>query len=126
MSIEQIRPFLRPIQHLLADERISEIMVHGDRDVYIERDGVLEKVPGVVISEKFLRVAIINIARSLGNEVSEARPVLDARLPDGSRVAAILGPCSVEGTTLTIRKFQAQRLTADELVRLGTCPAPVL
>src|ERR1051325_10511950 len=98
MSMDYIIPFLRPIQFLLADPDISDIMVHGDRDVYIERRGRIEKVPGVVVSEKFLRVAVLHIARALGNDVNEENPILDARLADGSRVAAILSPCSVEGS----------------------------
>src|SRR4051794_1745783 len=61
-----------------------------------------------------------NIARALGDDVSEAKPILDSRLPDGSRVAAVFPPCSVGGTTLTIRKFQTRFFTAEELVRIGT------
>jgi pilus assembly protein CpaF len=101
MNFELISPFLRVIQPLLQDPEISDIMVHGDRNVFIERHGCIAPVPSVIVTEKFLRVALINIARALGKEVSEEQPILDARLPDGSRVAAILAPCSIEGSTLT-------------------------
>jgi pilus assembly protein CpaF len=80
----------------------------------------------VRLDERNLRVAVKNIARALGDDVSEEQPILDARLPDGSRVAAVFPPCSVAGTTLTIRKFQTRFFTADELVRIGTMTSEVL
>ncbi|MEP7307499.1 MAG: ATPase, T2SS/T4P/T4SS family [Acidobacteriota bacterium] len=81
---------------------------------------------GHIVDERNLKVAVKNIARALGDDVSEEQPILDSRLPDGSRVAAILPPCSLGGTTLTIRKFQARFFTADELVRIGTMTSEVL
>jgi pilus assembly protein CpaF len=120
MSFDVILPFLRPIAHLIEDPDITEIMVNGSRRVFIERDGQLRAVDGVQLDERNLKVAVKNIARALGDDVSEEQPILDARLPDGSRVAAIVPPCSVGGTTLTIRKFQARFFTADELLRIGT------
>src|SRR5208283_5709482 len=78
--------------------------------------------PGVSIGEKSLMVAVKNIARRLGDDISEAKPILDSRLPDGSRVAAVIPPCSVNGVTLTIRKFNARHFTIDDLVRIGTFP----
>lgn len=119
MSWETIIPFLRPLEPLLLDPEISDIMVNGSSCVFIEKYGVLKAVPGVAISEKSLQVAVRHIARSLGNEINEENPLLDARLPDGSRVAAVFPPCSVTGTILTIRKFNSKRYTADELVRTG-------
>ena len=101
-------------------------MVNGSPAVFVERAGVIEPVPGVQITEKNLQVAARNIARALGDEVSEEKPLLDSRLPDGSRVAVVLPPCSVGGTTLTIRKFHSRLFTADELVRIGTLPQAVL
>jgi pilus assembly protein CpaF len=83
-------------------------------------------VHDVVVDERNLKVAVKNIARALGDDVSEDKPILDSRLPDGSRVAAVIPPCSVGGTTLTIRKFQTRFFTAEELVRIGTIPAGVL
>ena len=126
MSFEVILPFLRPIERLIRDDDVSEIMVNGSGAVFVERAGVIEPVRGVQITEKNLQVAARNIARALGDEVSEEKPLLDSRLPDGSRVAVVLPPCSVGGTTLTIRKFHSRLFTADELVRIGTLPQAVL
>jgi pilus assembly protein CpaF len=126
MSFEVILPFLRPIAHLIQDPDVTEIMVNGSRRIFIERHGLLEEVEGVQLDERNLKVAVKNIARALGDDVSEEKPILDSRLPDGSRVAAIFPPCSVGGTTLTIRKFQTRFFTAEELVRIGTMTPDVL
>jgi pilus assembly protein CpaF len=126
MSWDVIIPFLRPIESLIRDPEISDIMVNGLSQVFIERHGELISVPGIAISEKSLQVAVRNIARVLGDEISEEKPLLDSRLPDGSRVAAVFPPCSVTGTILTIRKFHNKRYTADELVRIGTLTLPLL
>jgi pilus assembly protein CpaF len=126
MSFDVILPFLRPIAHLIQDPDVTEIMVNGGRRVFIERHGQLHEVEGIRVDERNLKVAVKNIARALGDDVSEEQPILDSRLPDGSRVAAILPPCSLGGTTLTIRKFQTQFFTADELVRIGTMTTDVL
>lgn len=126
MSFDVILPFLRPIAHLVLDPDISEVMVNGSGAIFVERNGHLESVPDVRVGERNLTVAVKNIARALGDDVSEEQPILDSRLPDGSRVAAVLPPCSVGGTTLTIRKFQTRFFTADELVRIGTMPQDVL
>jgi pilus assembly protein CpaF len=120
VSFEVILPFLRPIEHLIRDEHISEIMVNAPSRVFVERDGEIREVRGVTIGEKSLQVAVRNIARALGDEIGPEKPLLDSRLPDGSRVAAVFPPCSVGGTTLTIRKFQSRFFTAEELVRIGT------
>ncbi len=119
MSFELVLPFLRPIAHLITDPDVSEIMVNGAHGVFVERDGVLTIVDGVRLDERNLRVAVKNIARAVGDDISDEQPILDARLPDGSRVAAIFPPCSLGGTTLTIRKFQQRFFTAQELVRAG-------
>jgi pilus assembly protein CpaF len=126
MSFEVILPFLRPIEHLIRDGEISEIMVNGSGRIFIERHGQLLPIPDATIPEKSLQVAVRNIARTLGDEVNDEMPLLDARLPDGSRVAAAIPPCSRRGTTLTIRKFQSRRFTPGELVRIGTVPQPVM
>src|SRR6478735_7229417 len=120
MSFDIILPFLRPIAHLIQDPDVSEIMVNGGRRVFVERQGQLQEVEGVRVDERNLKVAVKNIARALGDDVSEEQSILDARLPDGSRVAAVLPPCSLGGTTLTIRKFHSQFFTCEELVRVGT------
>ncbi len=126
MSWDVIIPFLRPIEFLLRDPEISDILVNGSTRVFAEKAGRLFEVPDVTIAEKTLRVAVRNIARVLGDDISEERPLLDARLPDGSRVAAVFAPCSVNGTTLAIRKFQSHRYDIQELVRVGTLTPAVL
>jgi len=115
-----ILPYLRQIENLILDPDISEIMVNSPTDIFIEKQGVMEKVPGVTLPTDQLRVAIQNIARSLGDDISEEKPILDSRLPDGSRIAAVLPPCSVHGITLTIRKFNTRSFTIADLVRIGT------
>jgi pilus assembly protein CpaF len=120
MSFDVILPFLRPIEHLIVDPQVTEIMVNGSGPVFIERDGRLELVAGVRLREQSLQVAVRNMARALGDDISEEKPLLDSRLPDGSRVAAVFPPCSLGGTTLTIRKFQSRQFTVEELMRVGT------
>jgi pilus assembly protein CpaF len=126
VSFELILPFLRPIEHLIRNDSISEIMVNGSGRIFIETHGEILGVPEVVLTEKLLQVAVRNIARVLGDEINDEMPLLDSRLPDGSRVAAAIPPCSRRGTTLTIRKFPTRRLTAEDLVHAGTLPARIL
>src|SRR5438876_7619572 len=95
-------------------------MVNGSSQVFIERAGVLEHVRDLVLIEKSLMVAVKNIARRLADDISEQKPILDSRLPDGSRVAAVIPPCSIHGVTLTIRKFNSRHFTVEDLVRMGT------
>ena len=92
MSFDVILPFLRPIAHLIQDPDVSEIMINGSRRIFIERHGLIEAVDGIEIDERNLKVAVKNIARALGDDVSEEKPILDSRLPDGSRVAAVFPP----------------------------------
>src|SRR4051812_42370074 len=95
-------------------------MLNGSGETYFESRGRIQHAPGVSISEQSLQVACRYIARYVGDDISTEKPILDARLPDGSRVAAMFPPCSVDGTTLTIRKFDARRFTLPELVDIGT------
>ena len=121
-SLERILPFLSPIQDLLIDPDITEVMVNaGGRRIFVERGGIVEPVPSRTVDEKLLTVAIKNIARTCGDEISEEEPILDARLEDGSRVAAMFPPCSVGGPTLTIRRF-SRRYSLDDLVDVGSVP----
>jgi pilus assembly protein CpaF len=122
-GFELILPFLRPIQHLILDADISEIMVNGPERIFIEKAGYLQAVPGVTLTHESLMVAVKNIARRLGDDISEAKPILDSRLPDGSRVAAVLPPCSIHGVALTIRKFSSHRFKMENLVEVGTVTA---
>jgi len=119
-GFETILPFLKPIEHLILDTSISEVMVNGPDCIFIEKAGFIESIQGVHLGEKFLMVAVKNIARRLGDDISESKPILDSRLPDGSRVAVVIPPCSVNGVTLTIRKFNAQHFGIEDLVRAGT------
>lgn len=123
MQFETILPFLRPIEHLILDPDISEIMVNAGSQIFIERRGQLTQVPGITISEQALNAAVRNIARRLGDDISEEKPILDSRLPDGSRVAAVLPPCSIDGITLTIRKFNTRHFTMADLIENGTLSA---
>ena len=126
MAFELVIPFLRPIAHLIMDPEVSEIMVNGARCVFVERSGKLMSVPGVQLDERNLRVAVKNIARALGDDISEEQPILDARLEDGSRVAAVFPPCSLGGTILTIRKFQQRYFTADYSPRRQSDLPPIV
>lgn len=118
-SLDRILPFLRPIEDLLRDPHITEVMVNaGGARVFVERNGLIEFVPDRVLEPRNLTVAIKNIARACGDEISEIQPLLDARLEDGSRVAAMFPPCAVAGPALTIRKF-TRRYSLDDLVTVG-------
>jgi len=119
-GFEMILPFLKPIEHLILDDTVSEVMVNGSDHVFIEKNGFLQQIRGLSLGEKSLMIAVKNIARRLGDDISEAKPILDSRLPDGSRVAAVIPPCSVNGVTLTIRKFNARHFTVSDLVEAGT------
>ena len=119
-GFEIILPFLKPIEHLILDDAISEVMVNGHDHIFIEKAGFIEPVRDVILGEKSLMVAVKNIARRLGDDISESKPILDSRLPDGSRVAAVIPPCSVDGVTLTIRKFNARHFAIEDLVQAGT------
>jgi pilus assembly protein CpaF len=119
-GFEMILPFLKPIEHLILDGSISEVMVNGSEHVFIERNGFLERVPNVSLGDRALMVAVKNIARRLGDDISESKPILDSRLPDGSRVAAVIPPCSLGGVTLTIRKFNTRHFQMEDLIAAGT------
>ena len=119
-SLDRILPFLKPIEDLLRDPGVTEVMVNdGGRRVFIERDGRLEPVPDRTLEVRNLTVAIKNIARACGDEISEMQPLLDARLEDGSRVAAMFPPCAVGGPVLTVRKF-TRRYSLDDLIAAET------
>src|SRR6202161_694899 len=94
-------------------------MINGADRIFIERSGFLEQIHGVSLGDKSLMVAVKNIARRLGDDISESKPILDSRLPDGSRVAAIIPPCSLGGVTLTIRKFNTRHFEMENLIRTG-------
>lgn len=118
------RYFLAPILAFIDDDAVTEIMVNGPSEIYVERAGRLEKTSAQFNSEDALRSAIHNIAQWVGREIDDARPVLDARLPDGSRVHAIIPPSARNGTCLTIRKFSREARSLVDLVRLNSLSEP--
>ena len=124
-GFETILPFLKPIAHLILDDGISEVMVNGPDSVFIEKQGALQSVPDISLGENALMAAVKNIARRLGDDISEAKPILDSRLPDGSRVAAVIPPCSLRGVTLTIRKFSARRFQMQDLIAAEMLDPPL-
>lgn len=112
--------FLDPIKPYLQDDSVTEIMVNGHEEIYIERRGQLEETNARFESADTLLSAVHNIAQYVGREIDEMRPVLDARLPNGSRVHAVIPPSARRGTYLTIRKFSKERLTLDDLLEFGS------
>ena len=120
MSFDVILPFLRPIAHLIQDPDVSEIMVNGSRRDLRRASRARPGDHRRALDERNLQSRGQEYRRALGDDISEEQPILDSRLPDGSRVAAVFPPCSLGGTTLTIRKFQTRFFTAEELVRIGT------
>lgn len=111
---------LGPIEPLLADDTVTEIMINGEDYVYVERAGKIEKTSLRFSSASSVMSAIERIVTPLGRRVDEGSPMVDARLSDGSRVNAIIPPLSLVGPVLTIRKFARNRFTIDRLVELGT------
>ena len=124
MSLETILPFLQPIAQVILDPGVSEVMVNGDGGIFMQVDGRMWPLD-TRIEPKFLLNAVKRIARSLDGDIGETKPLLDARLPDGSRVAAAFPPCSLHGVTLTIRKFRPHWFTLDQLVEAGMLPFPL-
>jgi pilus assembly protein CpaF len=109
-----------PLERLLADDTVSEIMVNAPDDVWIEREGMLHRTTVRFTDESQLRRIINKMVAEVGRRVDEAQPMVDARLPDGSRINAVIPPLSLAGALLTIRKFGAERLDFERLLRLGT------
>ncbi len=109
-----------PLQRLLEDPSVTEIMVNGPDRVYVEQDGRLQRTPIHFDSEEHLRRVIERIVSRVGRRIDEASPLVDARLPDGSRVHAVIAPLAVRGSTLTIRKFAAEPLRTGDLIARGT------
>src|SRR5205085_5026631 len=110
---------LGPLEIYLADESISEIMVNAPTEVYVERAGKLERVQKAFSSPQAVLGVIERIVAPLGRHIDESSPLVDARLPDGSRVNAIIPPLALKGPTLTIRTFKRDLLNADDLIGLG-------
>jgi pilus assembly protein CpaF len=109
-----------PLEGFLRDPEVTEIMVNRFDVVYIERHGLLERTPAHFADEGHLRRTIDRIVSAIGRRVDEASPMVDARLPDGSRVNAVIPPIAIDGSSLTIRKFAVEPFTARDLIAMGT------
>jgi pilus assembly protein CpaF len=117
---------LGPIEPLLRDPSVSDILVNTFKDVFVERGGQLERVTATFQDNKHLMRVIDRIVSAVGRRVDDSSPMVDARLPDGSRVNAIIPPLAVDGPLLSIRRFPAERLQADDLVKLRAMTQPML
>ncbi len=109
-----------PLQPLLEDESITEVMVNGAKNIYIERGGKIHRVPVSFESDEHVMRIIDRIVAPLGRRIDESSPYVDARLPDGSRVNAVIPPISLVGPTLTIRKFAKNPITIEQLIKFGS------
>jgi pilus assembly protein CpaF len=119
-SIEADIIGLGPIEQLLADDAVSEIMVNGPKQIYIEKKGRLVRTDVTFSNDEHVLRIIDRIVAPLGRRIDESSPMVDARLPDGSRVNAIIRPLALNGPTVTIRKFRKDKLTINDLVRFGS------
>ncbi|TIH10251.1 ATPase, T2SS/T4P/T4SS family [Pseudomonas leptonychotis] len=117
---------LGPLEDLLADRSVSEIMVNAHDDIYVERSGRLEKTPINFSSNAAVLSIIERIISPLGRRIDESSPMVDARLKDGSRVNAIIPPLALRGPCLTIRKFSEKKLTTDDLLTYGSINEPMV
>lgn len=124
-AFDLILPFFpAEVQPLLVDPSVSDLMINGGR-VFVDHAGRMSELLGVFVEKEMLCSAIQRIAKLLGQDINEQRPILDTRLEDGSRVAAVYLPCSPGGPTVTIRKFNCW-YTTDQLVEMGSLPQQVL
>ena len=112
--------FFAPVQEYLQDDDVSEIMINGPSQIYIERKGKTIHVPAKFPNEQALQAAVMNVARSVGRFFDKDNPRLDARLPDGSRVHACIPPLARVGTIVAIRKFRKEKLTVEQLISYGS------
>jgi pilus assembly protein CpaF len=119
MSFEIIIPFLRPIKHLLEADTVSEIMVNPDSSVWIEENGQIQLLSGVRFDEGALQTGLEVIANRFGKKLDAGSPILNLRLPDGSRMAAMIPPVVNPRPLMTIRKFTSRNFTLADLIRVG-------
>src|SRR5947209_8631785 len=117
---------LGPLEPLLRDPTISDILVNTHKHVFVERNGTLERVAAQFQDDRHLMRVIDRIVSAVGRRVDDSSPMVDARLPDGSRVNAIIPPLAVDGPIVSIRRFPAERLKAEDLVTLRALTRPML
>ena len=125
MYTESLRAFLKPVLQYLDDDAVSEIMINGPTDIWIEKKGKLTKTDAF-FSEEGLLGAARNMAQFVGRMLTDERPRLDARLPDGSRIHVVLPPIARKGTTISIRKFFKDKLSPQSLVNFGSITQPMV
>src|SRR4029077_20827395 len=125
MSFEQILPFLRPIEPLLLDDSVSEIMGNPDATWWYERDGIVCPDTSIQFDANKLRTGLEVIANHLGKRLDEDNPRLQAQLPDGSRLAAWIPPIVSPAPAIAIRKFTSRHYTVDDLIARGTLTQPI-
>jgi pilus assembly protein CpaF len=125
VSFELILPFLRPIEPLLLDDTISEIMGNPDASWWYERDGIVCREASISFDAGRLRTGLEVIANQLEKKLDESNPILHAQLPDGSRLAAVIPPVVRPAPALTIRKFPSRHFTVDDLIARGTLTLPL-
>ncbi|AUN98503.1 CpaF family protein [Bacteriovorax stolpii] len=117
---DAIDQFLYPIKDLLEDAGVSEVMINGPKEIFIEKKGLVYKVENQFHNEEALISAMRAIAQSVGRRIDKDNPRLDARLPDGSRIHVVLPPMAKNGTTVAIRKFSKEKLTLNDLITFGS------
>jgi pilus assembly protein CpaF len=124
MYTESLRAFLKPVLPYLDDESVSEIMINGPTDIWIERKGKLTRTDATFTEEGLIGAAR-NMAQFVGRTLTDERPRLDARLPDGSRIHVVIPPIARQGTTISIRKFFKEKLSIQSLLKFGSLTAPM-
>ncbi len=117
---DAIRNFLGPINNLLDDPEVSEVMINGPKEIFVEKGGLVYRVPNEFPDEYALNSAMRAIAQSVNRTIDEENPRLDARLPNGSRIHVVLPPMAKKGTTVAIRKFKEEKLTLKDLIKFGS------
>ena len=115
-----------PLESLIKDDHINDILVNGARSIYVEREGKLEQTTLRFIDDEHVVRVIRRILAHLGRRIDESSPMVDARLPDGSRINAIIPPLALDGPCMSIRKFRKEPLQANDLIQLGTLDASLL
>ncbi|MCU0682433.1 MAG: CpaF family protein [Polyangiaceae bacterium] len=116
---ETLLSYFAPIRPFLDDPQVSEVMINGPSQIYVERKGCIERVEASFVNREALVAALRNLSQYIGKAVDETNPILEGRLPDGSRVEAVLPPVSPDGPSVAIRRFARETLTIDRLVRFG-------